>query len=697
MLTLPKPGALVHRGHRAVGALVRDVSSLRGDGVTLLVSLISVGLTTMAFHGLVGRRLGPADYSAVGSLLSIVLALSLPATVLQLVVTRAVSVCRRRGVEFSARRLLGRVAVRATLAVVVLSLTAPWLRSFLHLGSTSAALWAVAFVLPSFIGIVARGMLIGEQRFAVLAIGVVMAAVLRFGLAVALVTRANGVAMAMAVTTLSEVVLTVFLVVACRRRLATSGVRLRVPWNEGLATVWSFSGLWVLSGAGFVLTRHLLDGDAAGAYAAAATAAQVLLFLPQAIGVIAHSRYSGAGDGEASAVLRSALNATVAACTLFGTVLVVGRVAVIDAWFGRDYAVGMKLMVAMVIAVSGLAVANLLVAFHLERLRRSTPAGWLGVAALAVAATFWNEGAISLAAGFAFAVVAVVFWLWWKRPALRRHGPARALPHPGDALWTSAAVDLSVVVPFHNPGASVVAAVRSLASVLESTGVSFEIIAVDDGSRDGSGERLTTEAGCNELRLVTHAVNHGKGAALRTGFSHSRGRLVGFCDGDGDIDPASWRAFLDLIAVYDVDAVVGSKRHPATQLQVSQIRSLTSRGHQLLVRALFHLPVRDTQVGMKVFRREVLADLLPRTTESGFAFDLELLALARAHGHLRVIEAPVHLYRSGGSTVSWRTVVKVFASTIFVRQRVGRIEAHAQAGPMVSDGRQMAATGSGWK
>ena len=99
--------------------------------------------------------------------------------------------------------------------------------------------------------------------------------------------------------------------------------------------------------------------------------------------------------------------------------------------------------------------------------------------------------------------------------------------------------------------------------------------------------------------------------------------------------------FVSEIRSGDVDIVLGSKRHHDSEVEYPIVRRLYSWGFQQLVRLLFDLDVRDTQTGIKVLRREVLEAVLPQMVEQRFAFDLELLVVARRLGFDRFAELPV--------------------------------------------------------
>jgi glycosyltransferase involved in cell wall biosynthesis len=230
-------------------------------------------------------------------------------------------------------------------------------------------------------------------------------------------------------------------------------------------------------------------------------------------------------------------------------------------------------------------------------------------------------------------------------------------------------VELSVVVPYYNPGPRLPHNVRGVMDALEQTGIEFEVVTVSDGSTDGSAEAMAELPGPG-LRRIELPRNMGKGEALRVGLRQGRGRYLGFIDADGDIPARLLPAFVEAIRDGSVDIVVASKRHPDSEVVYPRLRRIYSWGYQQLVRALFDLDVRDTQTGLKILRREVLEAVLPETFEKRFAFDLEVLVLARLHGFGRVAELPVRIERRFSSTISPRAVAGIVADTFAIWWRL---------------------------
>jgi glycosyltransferase involved in cell wall biosynthesis len=240
--------------------------------------------------------------------------------------------------------------------------------------------------------------------------------------------------------------------------------------------------------------------------------------------------------------------------------------------------------------------------------------------------------------------------------------------HDGHVL-PQPTLDISIIVPFYNPGDRLRTTVERLVRVLEASGLSFEIIAVSDGSNDGSPLTLE-EFPESVVRRVSYASNVGKGYAVRTGLGMGRGRYLGFIDADGDISPDFVTAFVAIMRAQGPDIVIGSKRHPDSSVRSSTLRRLYSAGHQSLNRILFRLEVRDTQVGIKLVDRRVVADVLPLLREDRFALDLEFLVLAQRLGYVHVVEAPVCIEERSDSTVSMKSAWRLVKDTVGIYVRL---------------------------
>jgi len=261
---------------------------------------------------------------------------------------------------------------------------------------------------------------------------------------------------------------------------------------------------------------------------------------------------------------------------------------------------------------------------------------------------------------------------------MRRSGSATSDAAPtepawaaSDTLWAASHpdVELSVVIPFYNPGDSMRPTVDRLVQALRAERVGFEVICVSDGSTDGS-ERTLDGAG-HEVRVIVNPVNRGKGAALHTGFAHALGSYVGMVDCDGDIDPLHLVDYLKTAMAHGAHVVYADKRLAESTSASSSLRKLVSFGFSSIVGTLFALGVRDTQTGCKLFSRHALQTVLPRLREERFAFDLEFFVAAKAAGLKSLVAAPVHLSeRLSGSTVTSKTILRTLSDALTVFGRL---------------------------
>jgi glycosyltransferase involved in cell wall biosynthesis len=244
-------------------------------------------------------------------------------------------------------------------------------------------------------------------------------------------------------------------------------------------------------------------------------------------------------------------------------------------------------------------------------------------------------------------------------------------PVAQNTVLPDATLDVSIVVPYYNPGDRLRTTIEDMVRVLDSSGMTFEIITVSDGSTDGSPFTLD-DFPESVVRRVSFPTNVGKGHALRAGLGMGRGRYLGFIDADGDISPELLAPFVSIMESLEPDIIIGSKRHPDSSVHYPPLRRLYSWGFQHLIGVLFRLHVKDTQVGIKLVDRKVIAAVLPLLRESRFALDLELLVLARRLGYTRIVEAPVRIRERFGSTISLKAVWVLLVDTLalFIRYAI---------------------------
>lgn len=232
---------------------------------------------------------------------------------------------------------------------------------------------------------------------------------------------------------------------------------------------------------------------------------------------------------------------------------------------------------------------------------------------------------------------------------------------------------LSVVVPAYREGRRIYGNLTRLLDELDKLDVPYEVVLVSDGNTDAT-VREALRVASPAVRVFHYPMNIGKGFALSCGVDQSSGALVTFIDADMELDPANIKTFIDVMRASDCDAVIGSKRHPKSKVSYPRFRRFQSAIYQILVRLLFGLDVRDTQTGLKLYRRQVLHEALPLLAIKRFAFDLELLVVARQLGYRKVVEAPIQLDYQFESTVNLGSAWRVLWDTaaIFYRLRILR-------------------------
>jgi len=235
------------------------------------------------------------------------------------------------------------------------------------------------------------------------------------------------------------------------------------------------------------------------------------------------------------------------------------------------------------------------------------------------------------------------------------------------------AAELSVVVPAYREGRHIFNNLTRLVKELDKLSVPYEVIVVSDGNTDATVSEARRLQSPNVV-VLDYPMNVGKGFALSFGVSRSTGPLVTFIDADMELDPANIKGFIDLMHNFECDAVIGSKRHPLSSVSYPRLRRLQSALYQFLVWLLFRLDVRDTQTGLKLFRRQVLEQAVPLLAIKRFAFDLELLVVARFLGYKRICEAPIRLDFRFESSVSLGSAWNVLWDTaaIFYRLHIKR-------------------------
>ncbi|RLC92319.1 MAG: glycosyltransferase family 2 protein [Chloroflexi bacterium] len=226
---------------------------------------------------------------------------------------------------------------------------------------------------------------------------------------------------------------------------------------------------------------------------------------------------------------------------------------------------------------------------------------------------------------------------------------------------------LSIVLPAYNEEANVESAVERVSTVAQQLGMDYEIILVNDGSTDRTGEiaRELMQRIPN-FRLVEHYPNRGYGGALKAGFAAATKDLIVFVPADNQFDFGEINRLLERIEEADIVSGYRARR------QDPFIRKLNAFGWNTLVRLLFGYLCRDIDCGFKLFRREVLKHV--NLVSDGAMIDTEFLAGAKARG-FRIAEVPVtHLPRVAGEATGANlgVILRAFRDLVRFRLRLSR-------------------------
>jgi len=212
---------------------------------------------------------------------------------------------------------------------------------------------------------------------------------------------------------------------------------------------------------------------------------------------------------------------------------------------------------------------------------------------------------------------------------------------------------LSVVIPVYNEAATV----ENVLQRVRDVGLPCEMVIVDDGSQDGTRDVLKRLEEADDVKVVLHEKNQGKGAALKTGFTHVKGDVVVVQDADKEYDPRDLLLLLEPLLDDRADVVYGS-RFSAGDRSVSPS---WHRGVNGLITKLSNFRTRlrftDVETCYKVFRRALVEEFAPTLQERGFGVELEMTAKLAKMKDIRFHERPISYDRRSyaeGKKIGWR-------------------------------------------
>jgi dolichyl-phosphate beta-glucosyltransferase len=206
---------------------------------------------------------------------------------------------------------------------------------------------------------------------------------------------------------------------------------------------------------------------------------------------------------------------------------------------------------------------------------------------------------------------------------------------------------LSVIIPAFNEEKRLPRTLQSVHEYLQTKADTFEIIIVDDGSTDGTVDVVQDFGRHNDgVRLLSYAPNQGKGYAIRTGILAANGDLLLIDDADGS-SPIEELKRLEAAIISGADLAIGSRNMPddETRIKARFHRKHLGNTFNFIVQSLLLPGIQDTQCGFKLFKHEVGQDLFSVSTKNGFAFDVEVLYIAKLRG-----------YKLKEISINWTTV-----------------------------------------
>ncbi len=221
-----------------------------------------------------------------------------------------------------------------------------------------------------------------------------------------------------------------------------------------------------------------------------------------------------------------------------------------------------------------------------------------------------------------------------------------------------AKLDISVVVPAFNEENRLEGTLRAILDYLNRRNGEFEILVVDDGSTDRTSQVAESVAGWpdagSRIRLLREPVNRGKGYGVRAGMLAAHGRLALMTDADLSTPIGELGKLQSVLEEFQADLVFGSRDITGSRIEIRQPKSreILGKSFNRFIRLLTRIPYRDTQCGFKLFRMSACREIFERQRLDGFAFDVELLFIARKWD-LKLHEVPVTWSHCDGSKVSF--------------------------------------------
>lgn len=228
-------------------------------------------------------------------------------------------------------------------------------------------------------------------------------------------------------------------------------------------------------------------------------------------------------------------------------------------------------------------------------------------------------------------------------------------------------LDLSVIIPAYNEEKRLPTTLQKISKFLDSKKINYEILVVDDGSKDNTCWILQNFRSYKSIKLIKNGKNKGKGYSVKNGVMHAEGKYILFTDADNSTPIEELYQLMKYIEIYPI--VIGSRYCEGSRLQISQgkLRLLIGRIWNFLIKMFLIDGIADTQCGFKLFQYQVAKKIFSLQKINRFGFDMEILLAAKSLWY-PIKEVPVIWYNSEDSRVRpFRDAFKTFMELLFIK------------------------------
>jgi len=232
---------------------------------------------------------------------------------------------------------------------------------------------------------------------------------------------------------------------------------------------------------------------------------------------------------------------------------------------------------------------------------------------------------------------------------------------------------LSIIIPAFKQQRTITKDLLNIKAVLDKIRYDYEVIIVADGCEKTYLQ--AKKASSSKIKIYKLKQNQGKGNTIRFGMKKAKGDYIAFLDAGMEINPNGLSMLLEHLEWYNADIIVGSKRHLASIVNYPLERKILSLSYYWLVKLLFGIKVKDTQAGIKIFKRKVLERVLPVLLIKSYAFDIEIISVAKRFGFTKIYEAPIktkYSFESLTNAATLKNIWKILIDTaaVFYRLRI---------------------------